>query len=174
MGCGSSQQPAAGTQGISPYELEILKNETRYTEDEIKIWYEAFMDENPSGDMDKQGFIKLYATLYPNGTVNDFSEHLFVAYDKDSSGLIDFKEFLHVMNIANKGTSDEKLAWAFSLYDTDGSGEICRDEVTQITTVSIRHFVNPQMPFTDWESNVHSMTVQKDRMHILCPVCKGE
>lgn len=115
--------------------MEDYKANTKFTEEEINNWHESFMYEHPNGQMDKNGFIKLYSGLYPNGNVEDFSAHLFRAYDSDGSGQIDFKEFLMTMNLASKGNADEKLRWAFSLYDVDRSGHITRTEATAIVLV---------------------------------------
>ena len=40
------------------------------------------------------------------------------------------REWLLAVCICRKGTHDEKLAWTFRLYDTDGSGSIDFEEVT--------------------------------------------
>lgn len=34
----------------------------------------------------------------------------------------------------SRGTVDDKLRWAFTLYDLDGDGHICRDEMTRVVT----------------------------------------
>ena len=39
------------------------------------------------------------------------------------------REWLLAVCICRKGTHDEKLAWTFRLYDTDGSGSIDFEEV---------------------------------------------
>ena len=43
------------------------------------------------------------------------------------------REWLLAVCICRKGTHDEKLAWTFRLYDTDGSGSIDFEEVTTLT-----------------------------------------
>lgn len=34
----------------------------------------------------------------------------------------------------SRGSVDDKLRWAFTLYDLDGDGQICRDEMTRVVT----------------------------------------
>lgn len=54
------------------------------------------------------------------------------AYDEDGNGEIDFKEFINTLSIATKGSVDDKLEWAFTLYDIDGDGSISRQEAVEI------------------------------------------
>ena len=68
------------------------------------------------------------------------------------------------INITAKGDPEKKLKWAFKMYDVDGNGEIDKNEMTQIITVSfyflIFEFFSPQM-----DSNVSLTT------HVLCFSC---
>ena len=73
--------------------------------------------------------------------------------DTDNNGYLDFTEFLlamdlvaarfeHLMmmvkkfNFKTNRTADEKLLWAFKLYDTDNSGVIDRQEMRNIMEVT--------------------------------------
>lgn len=38
------------------------------------------------------------------------------------------------LSMLSRGSLEEKLQWAFSLYDIDGDGMVTRDEFTQIVT----------------------------------------
>merc|ERR1712013_469369 len=52
--------------------------------------------------------------------------------DTDNNGYLDFTEFLLAMDLVAARTADEKLLWAFKLYDTDNSGVIDRQEMRNI------------------------------------------
>ena len=39
------------------------------------------------------------------------------------------------MSVASHGSSDEKLHWAFKMYDIDGNGRVSRDEATEMIMV---------------------------------------
>lgn len=41
---------------------------------------------------------------------------------------------MHKLSILSRGSLDEKLRWAFSLYDINGDGCITREEMTDIVT----------------------------------------
>merc|ERR1719376_2024509 len=53
-----------------------------------------------------------------------------MTFDIDRNGVIDFKEFLLSIDVNSSGSPEEKLNWAFSMYDVDGNGYIDINEMT--------------------------------------------
>ena len=77
-------------------------------------------------------FEKLYRGRFPQGDASLFAEHTFRTFDKDGDESIDFKEFICGLSITCYGTEEDKLRWAFNMYDVDRSGSITEQELVEI------------------------------------------
>ena len=90
----------------------------------------------PNGALDKEGIMELYAM--PRKEAQVFIDQMFLMFDRDGNGTISFKvrlitqflcqsgwlqEFVLATNMTTCGSVEDKMRWAFKMYDTDGSGE---------------------------------------------------
>ncbi|VDO35999.1 unnamed protein product [Haemonchus placei] len=91
------------------------------TEKEIKQWYKGFVRDCPNGML------------------------------TEADGAIEFHEFIRALSITSRGNLDEKLHWAFKLYDLDNDGFITRDEMLSIVD-SIYKMVGSSVKIPDEES----------------------
>lgn len=111
-----------------------MKSATYFDRKELQQWYKGFLKDCPSGQLDKEEFQKIYKQFFPFGDPSTFSEYVFNVFDEDKSGTVDFKEFITALSITSRGEVDEKLRWAFKLYDIDNDGEITYDEMHAIVS----------------------------------------
>lgn len=114
-------------------DFKELSKGTKFTTKELKEWFNKFKGDFPQGKISKPEFVNLYKKMFgSDGDPQEFCEHVFRQYDADGNGEIDFREFVTTLSVAARGTADEKLLWAFNLYDIDGNHYLSPSEITEI------------------------------------------
>lgn len=115
-------------------EIRELEESTYFDAKQLRKWHQEFLRDCPSGFMTKSEFRKIYGQFFPCGDPTKFVDYIFNVFDEDKNGVITFKEFIRAISITTKGNIDEKLNWAFGLYDLDNDGFVTRSEMLDIVT----------------------------------------
>jgi Ca2+-binding EF-hand superfamily protein len=79
-----------------------------------------------------------------------------------------FQDFVQGLSILSRGSLDEKLRWAFSLYDINGDGSITREEMTDVVTAIYELMGKFTEPCVD-ESTVKDKVERIFQVTILSP-----
>ena len=133
---GGSNRPRAG--GANPViaqrnarknALDDFARENNFKPESIKKAFKRFqaIDKDHSGMIDYTEFCEILQ-VDPSPQV----EKMFQMFDKDKSGQIDVREFMIGLSNFTGAGKEEKLKFAFMVFDEDGNGVITKQELIKI------------------------------------------
>ncbi|GAA5863666.1 hypothetical protein JCM5353_007712 [Sporobolomyces roseus] len=107
--------------------LEDMEKTTNFSAPEIQRLKKRFMklDKDGSGSLSKDEFLQI-----PQIATNPLAHRMIAIFDEDGSGSVDFHEFVAGLSaFSSRGERDEKLKFAFKVYDMDRDGFISNGEL---------------------------------------------
>ncbi|XP_050190378.1 calsenilin isoform X2 [Myiozetetes cayanensis] len=110
-----------------PEGLEQLLARTKFTKMELQSLYRGFKNECPSGLVDEETFTLIYSRFFPQGDATSYAHFLFDAFDADHNGALCFQDFAVGLSVLLRGTEQQKLKWAFDLYDVNKDGYVTKE-----------------------------------------------
>ncbi|XP_022242488.1 frequenin-1-like isoform X1 [Limulus polyphemus] len=137
-----------------------------FTEKEIRQWYKGFVKDCPNGHLTEEGFLRIYKLFFPQGDPSKFTSLVFRVFDENKDGAIEFEEFIRALSVTSRGNVEEKLDWAFKLYDVDDDGYITREEMYSIVDAIYQMLGNQSGENKNEEEDTPQERVDKIFQHL--------
>ncbi|XP_062852424.1 calcineurin subunit B type 1 [Trichomycterus rosablanca] len=125
-------RPTSKMGNEASYPLEMCSH---FDADEIKRLGKRFkkLDLDNSGSLSVEEFMSL-----PELQQNPLVQRVIDIFDTDGNGEVDFKEFIEgVSQFSVKGDKEQKLRFAFRIYDMDKDGYISNGELFQVLKMMV-------------------------------------
>lgn len=134
-------------------QLDELLETTSFKKQELKRWYAKFIKDYPDGELTKDQFKEMYKKIFKANNSTQMAERIFRTFDENNDGHISFKELMSSMSVTSRGSVEDKLRWAFNIYDIDESGTITIEEVGEImrSMTNVAHAVDDKNSLNDEE-----------------------
>ncbi|KAI2643439.1 hypothetical protein GGS21DRAFT_15302 [Xylaria nigripes] len=107
--------------------LDNIVQGTNFDREEVERLRKRFMklDKDQSGTIERDEFLSL-----PQISSNPLATRLIAIFDEDGGGDVDFQEFVSGLSaFSSKGNKEQKLEFAFKVYDIDRDGYISNGEL---------------------------------------------
>ncbi|KKA29455.1 hypothetical protein TD95_003118 [Thielaviopsis punctulata] len=107
--------------------LDDIAQGTNFDREEVDRLRKRFMklDKDNSGTIERDEFLEL-----PQISSNPLASRLIAIFDEDGGGNVDFQEFVSGLSaFSSKGNKEQKLRFAFKVYDIDRDGYISNGEL---------------------------------------------
>jgi len=122
---GPTQRGGAGRPATSFF-AEMEKN-TNFNAAELERLKKRFLklDADGNGSIDRNEFLSI-----PQIANNPLASRMITIFDEDGGGTVDFQEFVSGLSaFSSRGGREEKLGFAFKVYDMDRDGYISNGEL---------------------------------------------
>ncbi|KAF7508504.1 Calcineurin subunit B [Endocarpon pusillum] len=107
--------------------IDNIVSGSNFDRDEVDRLRKRFMklDKDNNGTIERDEFLSL-----PQVSSNPLATRMIAIFDEDGGGDVDFQEFVTGLSaFSSKGNKEEKLHFAFKVYDIDRDGYISNGEL---------------------------------------------
>jgi len=107
--------------------MDEIVSGSNFDHEEVDRLRKRFMklDKDNSGTIEREEFLSL-----PQVSSNPLATRMIAIFDEDGGGDVDFQEFVSGLSaFSSKGNKEEKLRFAFKVYDIDRDGYISNGEL---------------------------------------------
>ena len=131
-------------------DIQWCKKFTQMNQQEIIKWFKRFRLISPKGKMTRAELAASYEKLF-NGHGQVFADLLFEAYElKKPSDVMDFKDYLIIVEVSTAKTHAEKLYWLSRILDLNRKGFISMNRLK--TAIGILDCLQDQIPDENYDN----------------------
>ncbi|UYV81826.1 KCNIP4 [Cordylochernes scorpioides] len=153
VGAGAEEEEAYVAR-CTPTSLDSLCKTTRFTRREIRMLYQGFKQECPSGIVTEDAFKDIFAQFFPLGDASQYAHYVYKCCKQQATSL-NFEQFLRLLSELSRGSTADKVRWAFRLYDLDGDGAVTRAEMTAVASAVFAMLGSASPPIDDTSARRH-------------------
>ncbi|CAH8553765.1 unnamed protein product [Schistosoma rodhaini] len=126
------EEPESHIVRHKPVGIKTLLRKTRFSRKELQIMYQGFKQECPAGTLNEDSFKDIYCKFFPQGDATVYAQLVFRSFDQDHNGTLTFEQYIQCLSCLMHGTQNDKLRWAFRLYDINGDGFVTKGEMLKV------------------------------------------
>ncbi|CAK7264050.1 Calcineurin subunit B [Sporothrix epigloea] len=122
--------------------LDSIVQTTNFDREEVERLRKRFMklDKDNSGTIERDEFLSL-----PQIASNPLATRMIAIFDEDGGGTVDFQEFVAGLSaFSSKGNKEQKLRFAFKVYDIDRDGYISNGELFVVLKMMVGNNLKDQ------------------------------
>eukprot|EP00092_Neocalanus_flemingeri_P024744 GFUD01026833.1.p1 GENE.GFUD01026833.1~~GFUD01026833.1.p1 ORF type:complete len:214 (-),score=51.50 GFUD01026833.1:99-740(-) len=115
--------------------LEKIMQYTNLEQEQVEAKYRQFLTKHPKGRISKKSFQSMLTDCFPginSAKLGLLGSHIWRIYDLNEDGQIDFYEFMTVLHVMSKGSSEDNLRQIFRVFDINRDGRISKEELEKI------------------------------------------
>ncbi|KAK4471717.1 hypothetical protein MN116_005119 [Schistosoma mekongi] len=126
------EEPESHIVRHKPVGIKTLLRKTRFSRKELQIMYQGFKQECPAGTLNEDSFKDIYCKFFPQGDATVYAQLVFRSFDQEHNGTLTFEQYIQCLSCLMHGTQNDKLRWAFRLYDINGDGFVTKSEMLKV------------------------------------------
>ncbi|VDI10672.1 serine/threonine-protein phosphatase 2B regulatory subunit [Mytilus galloprovincialis] len=152
-------------------EIEEIQNETGFSRNQIIRLYSRFesLDKSGNGFLSREDFLRI-----PELAINPLGDRIVHAFFQESNDeTVNFRQFINVLArfrptkvkiSKNKlNTREEKLKFAFRMYDLDGDDKISRDELLAVLHMMVGANISEEQLGSIADRTIHEADTDGDK-----------
>eukprot|EP01129_Flabellula_baltica_P016589 TRINITY_DN892_c0_g1_i2.p1 TRINITY_DN892_c0_g1~~TRINITY_DN892_c0_g1_i2.p1 ORF type:complete len:156 (+),score=39.09 TRINITY_DN892_c0_g1_i2:45-512(+) len=116
-------------------DIEEMQKVSNFSASEIKQLYKRFkrLDRDDTGTIGTDEFLCI-----PELAMNPLAMRVISLFETDRSGRVNFQQFVQTLSVFSlKGTEEEKIKFAFRIYDLNDDGFIDQDELFEVLKMMV-------------------------------------